>query len=150
MLERLRIAINEVLTNGKIPAKVVAERMGIPLSTLYSYGEVGPTGRDIPVKRLKDLVRAAEDLRPVIVVAEDVGLACFQLPTGSAGVVNSALLDSVKESGEAIAQIAKDIQDGNIDEPKRAVREIDEAIRSFAHLRAAVLGQVNKNHRRKK
>ncbi len=146
MLERLRLAINDVLTgnHGGIPAKVVAERMGIPASTLYSYGEVGPTGRDIPVDKLLKLVIAAEDTRPIAALCEDAGGTFFPIPKGSAGAVNTALLDSVKEFGEVVAEIAKDLKDGKINsaEFQRSDREIGEAIQSLAHLRAALQAQA--------
>lgn len=153
MLERLRLAINDVLTDNHrgIPAKVVAERMGIPASTLYSYGEVGPTGREIPVDKLLRLVRAAEDTRPIAALCEDAGGTFVPLPSGSAGAVNAALLNSVKEFGDVCAEIARDMKDGKMDagERRNADREIGEMIQSLVHLRAAIHAQSQAAGRKK-
>ena len=42
-----------------------------------------------------------------------------------------------------------DLQDGKIDEPARADREISESIQSLAHLRAAVRAQAEQSRRTK-
>jgi len=153
MLERLRLAINDVLTgnHGGIPAKVVAERMGIPASTLYSYGEVGPTGREIPVDKLLRLVRAAEDTRPIAALCEDAGGTFLPIPEGSAGAVNAALIKTVKEFGEAVTEVGAGLEDGKLEiaELRRIDREIGEAMQALALLRAAIHAQSQVARRKK-
>ena len=149
MNENIRLAINDVLTDAdaKIPAKLVAARMDVPLSTLYSYGQVGPKGRDIPINKLLSLVFAAEDARPLAALCTAAGGAFLPLPKVADGAVDAALVEVMKRFGATVEEVADDLRDGVLttEELRRISRDIAVAHQALAHLSAAAEARARKD-----
>lgn len=154
MLESVRLAINDVLTDSRatIPAKVVAERMGVPLSTLYSYGELGPTGRDVPLSKLVRLVHAAEDARPVAALCRAVGGYYLPLPESKPDEVSDALVECIKDFGATVQEVATALKGGALTAAELRTIQADVVATqaALAHLLAAAEAQSEAQARRSK
>lgn len=154
MLESIRIAINDVLTDdrAKVPAKLVAGRMGVPLTSLYSYGQIGSNGRDIPLVKLAQLVLASEDTRPIAALCREVGGYFLPLPAMKGEAVSDALVLCIKDFGAAAEEVAADLRGGKLTDPElRRIRaDIGATQGALAVLLAAVEAQAQREQGRKR
>jgi hypothetical protein len=95
-------------------AREIAARMGVNLSTVYSWGETGEAGREISLDRLHQLTLVTGDRRPLSALCAAAGGAFLPLPAGG-GPIDKATMTSIADFGRLVHEVADDFVDGHID-----------------------------------
>lgn len=148
MIESVRHAIRDVLDDK--PTKDIATRMDVPVSTVYSWGEFGDSGRDPSLAKLIQFVRVSEDARPMSALCREAGGFFTPGLPECGGKVDAAMMRVVKEFGESVAAVAKGLEDGSFDQPdlRRIRREIGETVRALLALERSVEREAQRAERR--
>lgn len=119
--------------------KASVDPAGVSANTLFRYTDDSEDSLDrhMPVHVVRRLERACGE--PVVTefLAAEQGCALLRLPpAGLPDAWAEDLAVVMRESAEAVQQIAGDLADGKIDRAGEGIREIDEAIAVFVALRA--------------
>lgn len=123
MLNNVRAAVHEILQDNpaKLMPKAIASRMNISLSLLYSWGEQGEYGRDIPLERLVQLTLIAQDGRALVALCDAAAYAAIPIPSlGRAGGAEPASLKALSEFSQFMDENARALMDGVISDAELA------------------------------
>lgn len=145
MLTNVRLAVKAVLDDNpnKLSAKEIAARMGtgVAISTIYSWGDAGQYGADIPLERIVQFTLITGDARPMAALCGDAGFLIIPSSKMSKAIPSPLpSLKALKEFGEFMNADAQAMLDGGSDfsKLKRAEKEGYEALLAVAGVLAAL------------
>lgn len=101
-------ALHESTFRSSLPAKALADRIGIAYQTLAEFSDDGSSS-NIPVRRLVALLAVADNISALEYLAAVAGCVVFRVPTHGAAV---ATADAVREIGQWLQVHAAALSDG--------------------------------------
>lgn len=141
MLNLVRQAVHAILSDNpaNLTPKAIAARMGsgVSLGLLYSWGDCGEFGRDIPLERLLQFTLISQDGRALAAFCDLAGYAAIPVPNlGRLGAAEPASLKALSEFSQFMNENAKALMDGVIsdDELERVEKEGGEAQLAIARV----------------
>ncbi len=139
MLDTVRRAVHEILADNAagLTAKAISGRMNISLSLLYSWGEQGEFGRDIPLERLVQFTLITQDGRALSELCKVAGYAAIPVPSmGRIGGAEPEAMKALHEFSEFMQENSKALLDGAVsaDELPKIVKEGNEAMLAIARV----------------
>ncbi len=130
-----------------IPAKAIAEDMGMALSLLYDIANPEKTRRRLRAEEVPALVKASGNTLVLDVMERRVGRVAFDLPMGVVGRDDlfAATASACRELGEAVDAVREAFTDGRVSmrEADRVRQEFSQAFAALARLEALALQQVD-------
>jgi hypothetical protein len=120
--------------------KNLATLMNMPPVSLLQRANANYDGAWFNVKHLYALILHTEDMRPLHALAGEFGYAVVKIDAPVAIDVHQALGRAVLEFAEVTVETNKAMSDGRVNQVERAriLREIDDAERALAQLKASV------------
>ena len=139
--EVLASLVHEMPDRSGITLRDLAQAAGKEYKTLSREMHPDDAGGKLGLDTFTYLVDRSRDFTALDYIETALGRVAFELPPVGPGCgdLHHSLADAAKECGEVVSQLCSDLADGRLDQPAEAIREIAEAARALAVLRAAVL-----------
>lgn len=137
MLETVRKAVHDTLAENQanLAPKAIASRMNVALSLLYSWGESGEYGRDIPIERLVQFTLITEDGRALSELCAVAGYSAVPVPSfGRCSGAEPEAIKALHEFSEFMQENSRALLDGLISDTELAKieKEGNEAMLAIA------------------
>ena len=138
--------IHEMPFRSGVSLDELAEAAGKGYKTLSREMHPADSGAKLGADTLVYLTDRSRDFAALDYMETCLGRVAFEMPrAGGLGRLHQRLADTAKECGDVVSQLCRDLADGRLDEPEKALQEISEAAQSLARLRAAVLLEAKSN-----
>lgn len=139
MLETVRRAVHDTLAENpaNLTPKAIASRMGngVSLGLLYSWGDCGEFGRDIPLERLVQFTLITQDGRALSELCNVSGYAAIPVPTmGRCAAAEPEAIKALHEFSEFMQENSKALLDGVVNDAEldKITKEGNEAMLAIA------------------
>jgi hypothetical protein len=109
MNEKVREAVGAVV--DEVGAKMLAQRMGVNISTVYAWAEAKP----MPWERFEQLHHISGDHRPINALCQSLGRRLPAAARERPGAVEHQMLVAIKEFAELVEQVAAALLDKHIE-----------------------------------
>ena len=138
--------IHEIPFRSGVPMEELSEAAGKGYKTLSREMYPDDAGAKLGLDTLVYITARSRDFAPLDYMETALGRVAFELPRAAGlGGLHQSMAVAAKECGEVLHQLCRDLADGRLDEPEKAINEISEAARALAGLRAAVLAEAKAN-----
>lgn len=142
----LKDVLHLVVHESKIPARQLAEELGLSYSMLMNCANPELPEFNIRAQKIIPLTKLTGDYRLIDFIEGAVGRVAFSLPEIPAKDVklDKLIAESVKEFGDVLQEVGSALSDGRIDriELKRCEKEILDQVRKVMSLLEALRKRV--------
>jgi hypothetical protein len=138
--------IHDIPARSGVTLEDLAEAAGKPYKTLWREMSPEHANGKLGLDTLFFITARSGDFAALDYLEATLGRVAFQLPrVPGLGGLHQSMAVAAQECGDVIAQLCKDLADGRLDDPEKALMEIAEAARALSGLRAAVLAEAKAN-----
>lgn len=126
IIDSFKAALHETVTRSTMPAKHIADRLGIAYRTLLEYcDEASPS--NLPSRYMPGLLACADNPALIVYLAHQAGRITYAVPTG-ATASDQAVGALLRETGEALTEISAALEDGDLtpEELARCTKQLED------------------------
>jgi len=126
VIDSFKAALHETVTRSTMPAKHIADRLGVAYRTLLEYcDEASPS--NLPSRYLPGLLACADNPALITYLARQAGRVTYPVPTG-ATASDQAMGALLRETGEALTEVSSSLTDGHLtpEELARCEQELED------------------------
>lgn len=126
VIDSFKAALHETVTRSTMPAKQIADRLGVAYRTLLEYcDEASPS--NLPSRYLPGLLACADNPALIVYLAHQAGRVTYPVPVG-ATASDQAMGALLRETGEALTEVSSALTDGHLspDELARCTKQLED------------------------
>lgn len=126
VIDSFKAALHETVTRSTMPAKSIADRLGVAYRTLLEYcDEASPS--NLPSRYLPGLLACADNPALIVYLAHQAGRVTYPVPAG-ATASDQAMGALLRETGEALQEVSASLSDGHLspDELDRCTKQLED------------------------